>query len=749
MKIDKHNHWLSKQNRILAAALTVVAMITFILCASMVHQSHHIITTETNRSLKELSRQVAYKVNQRVNFNLETMDNCAATLSLISDNTELCNKYIQDIALRTSFSWIGTVDLNGVLTVPGQESVVFCNQSVIQNALNGTSGVSENMVTIFGDSKGILFASPIIKDHRITGVVTGQVSNATIKLLLNTEMYEGAGFSHIVSSDGEYIFHPNNKSSLFNGKNFYEEFQEKAVFTDGFTLKDLQMQMKAGKSGTADMIINDSYSRIMCYTPLDYGGWYLLSAITPKAYEDKINSFTNLALLVSLITTVMFAALLLFTAITTSLKNKEISRIAYIDPITGGFTSSRFELELLAKNKDFHPYAFISIDIRKFKLINDSFGSTEGNRVLKYVHDTVKDFLVEGEFLSRISSDIFNLVLNTTEHEEIIKRLEAVTEAINAFNKQMVCPYYLPLDFGVYIVNNTDNDIITIRDRSNSARKNNKNHSDRHLCSCVFYSDLEWLHMRKEKEMENAMEQALANNEFVVYLQPKVDLKANETIGAEALVRWNSPEHGLIPPGDFIPLFEKNGFITQLDLYVFENVCKLQRKWIDRGLTPLPVSVNLSRNHLKIPDFLEPFTALQQQYRIPPQLLEIELTETMVFENLQFLKQVITRMHQIGFKCSMDDFGSGYSSLAVLKEVPVDILKLDRAFFSSENDERGNNVVESVICLAKKLGMQTVAEGVETPRQIDFLKAAACDIGQGFIFSRPIDIESFEKEFFH
>lgn len=251
----------------------------------------------------------------------------------------------------------------------------------------------------------------------------------------------------------------------------------------------------------------------------------------------------------------------------------------------------------------------------------------------------------------------------------------------------------------------------------------------------------------KEKNIEDNMEHALENNEFIVYFQPKVELKTNKIAGAEALVRWQNSKKELIPPNEFIPIFEKNGFITKLDIYVFEEVCKTIRKWLNEGINPIPVSVNLSRMHLQNPNFLKKYKEIQEKYEVPADLLEIELTETLVFENFEQLKKVIDDIHQMGFSCSIDDFGSGYSSLNLLKEIPVDILKLDRIFFSKKNDKRGNSVIESIISLAKKLNMTTISEGVETISQVEFLRKADCDLVQGYVYSKPLAKDDFEITF--
>lgn len=221
--------------------------------------------------------------------------------------------------------------------------------------------------------------------------------------------------------------------------------------------------------------------------------------------------------------------------------------------------------------------------------------------------------------------------------------------------------------------------------------------------------------------------------------------------GAEALVRWDDPEWGLVPPNEFIPFFEQNHFIVQVDLYVFEQVCKYMRGWLDAGLVLVPISVNLSKVHLNEQDFLQKFINIRNKYSIPPELLEMELTETILFENVELVVNVVQQIHQMGFQCSIDDFGSGYSSLNLLKDIKADTLKLDKAFFSSPKADvpRERVIIESVVELAKKLSMKTVAEGVETVEQMQFLEEINCDMVQGYVISKPVDVNSFEKMVFH
>lgn len=290
----------------------------------------------------------------------------------------------------------------------------------------------------------------------------------------------------------------------------------------------------------------------------------------------------------------------------------------------------------------------------------------------------------------------------------------------------------------------------TLRDRANVARNFGKESSNARHFSCVFYSDLDRQNLLFEQDMENRMHGALERGEFVAYFQPKRRLADNAIAGAEALVRWMDPVRGLIPPDDFVPLFERNGFIINVDLCVFEQVCALLASWEEQGRAPVPISVNMSRAHLREQDFLTPFEVIRNRYGVPASLIEFELTETLVFGDPETFMEVINLLHARGYRCALDDFGSGYSSLNVLKDVDVDVMKLDRAFFSAGDatSQREWDVVESVVELAKKLDMVTVAEGVEEWGQVDRLRAMLCDMVQGYVFSRPVPLGEFERMLF-
>lgn len=428
--------------------------------------------------------------------------------------------------------------------------------------------------------------------------------------------------------------------------------------------------------------------------------------------------------------------------------NQRLEQLAFVDPVTSGRNRTSFEIDAGGAVRAALPgtYVLVWLDIQKFKVINDFFGVEMGDRVLRHCYETVEAHLENGEYVARLAADGFNLLLRTAGEKELEARLNRIAEDANNFEPFRERNYLLSFSAGIYPIDDPVLPLIKIQDRANIARKKSGGSEEHCLCTCLFYSEQDRLRSLREKEMENRMHDALGRDEFVVYLQPKQSLKKAAIAGAEALVRWRAPE-GLIPPNDFIPLFEQNGFIVDLDLHVFEKVCAMLRKWLDNGVTPVPVSVNMSRAHLADPQFLERYEAIRRAYDVPAELLEIELTESLVFENPHLLVQFIERIRAHGYHCSIDDFGSGYSSLNLLKDMNVNVLKLDRVFFASQeaDNARERTVIVSVIDLAKKLSMGTVAEGVETPRQVEFLQQADCDMVQGYVFSRPVPLAEFEQ----
>lgn len=266
------------------------------------------------------------------------------------------------------------------------------------------------------------------------------------------------------------------------------------------------------------------------------------------------------------------------------------------------------------------------------------------------------------------------------------------------------------------------------------------------LLSIYFYDENFMKKIMFQEKIENNMENALKNREFKIYMQSKIDLKTERICGAEALVRWNSSELGFIVPDKFIPLFEKNGFVVRLDFYMLEEIFKKMIEITGKGIINFTISVNQSRTTICNPRYIHRLTEIVNKYDIDTSRIEIEVTESILTENHKYILSIIEKIRAMGFEVSMDDFGSGYSSLSILKDMPINELKLDRMFLSEEvKSDKTKTIIKKVIEMARELNINSVCEGVETKDDVQFLKEIKCDMAQGYYYGKPMPIEEFEK----
>lgn len=426
------------------------------------------------------------------------------------------------------------------------------------------------------------------------------------------------------------------------------------------------------------------------------------------------------------------------------LSEENYRQLALFDELTGAPNKNNFKIasESLLANMS-HSYAFVILDINHLKLVNDLFGFEKGDALLQYIANTLSDQLEEDEIFARAEADKFYLQLKFHSIEQLEHRIQTIFEKIDHYEIQVDANYHLIVNAGIYIMNEIEANLSInhIIDRASLAlRKTKESHGNAYY----FYNDTIRNNLIMQREIENRMYTALYNKEFKVYVQPKYCMKTNQIIGGEALIRWQHPTKGIIPPIEFIPVFEQNGFITKLDMYVVETICQKQQQWIAQGRTPHVIAINQSKLHFFNIRYIEELQSILNKYQIEPNLIELEFTESAVFDNIDALLNVISELRQLGFKMSIDDFGTGYSSLNMLKDVVVDTLKLDRGFLiDTTNEQRRKLIIQAIIGMAKTLSMSVVAEGIETTEQEDLLKSMGCDIGQGYFFAKPMPIEEF------
>ena len=376
---------------------------------------------------------------------------------------------------------------------------------------------------------------------------------------------------------------------------------------------------------------------------------------------------------------------------------------------------------------------FIQFDVRRFKIINDLYGEKFGDEVLFFIKDNLKALCNDRQFYLNLRSDVFMVVTEYDSDKELLRFIKSIEER-SAFFKDVK----LQLAFGVYSVDDKSMEIRQMEDRASMARTAAKENA---ISNVIFYEEQfkELLYTRKF--IEENMHSAVIEKQFKMYLQPKYSISRNKIIGAEALVRWIHPEKGMIYPNEFIPVIEENGFIKIVDYYIWEEASRFIRKCMDSGIENCPVSVNVSRHHLKDMEFVQVLMDDIQKHQIERSLLELEITET---ANDEQIGQMAMRLKMNGFTLLMDDFGSGYSSLNVLLETPFDVIKLDKKFMDNMMaSDKGKLILEHTVSMSQELGLGLLAEGVETKEQVKLLDKIGCDHVQGYYFAKPMPQEEF------
>lgn len=389
-------------------------------------------------------------------------------------------------------------------------------------------------------------------------------------------------------------------------------------------------------------------------------------------------------------------------------------------------------------------FAVLFLDLDHFKVINDTMGHESGDLLLKAVSERLQTHVRGQDFVARLGGDEFTVVLENIRNSETVADLaEKICESLSAPFLFMRREMFVTTSIGISLFPDDGEDITDLMKYADSAMfsaKDNRN-------GFCFYDPGMEMAISKRVEMERELRKGIEQNELLLFYQPKIDFKNPSQIAAEALLRWEHPERGLVGPDEFIPLAEESGLIEQLNEWVLLAGVKQLSDWLAAGYQ-LTLALNLSLKGLIAENLERRLIGLINRYKLPKGCLELEITESALIDQPKLTVLELSKIRKLGVKIALDDFGSGYSSLNHLKSLPVDILKIDRLFIRDiENDPSDSSIVKSIVFLAKALNMKTVAEGVETQQQRDILESLNCDYFQGYLASKPIDSEQFEAQF--
>lgn len=504
----------------------------------------------------------------------------------------------------------------------------------------------------------------------------------------------------------------------FDERPLWEIFVE-----DGLVSKPVAEQfrdkiMEIEKADSPQVQFAEYFVKTSQYT----GNWYRVGFVCPVPGEVITITFTDMANESAISSNLTHMSD--FDRLTGLLNRKAFSKV-----VESKLQGDRYKVE----NGE---YALVYFDLIRFKAVNDIFGMAEGDRLLKYIATSLREVVNPGDAVCRLDADRYVIFTHgaKTQLELLIER---IIRAVSKYN----LPFEIACNVGVYVTTEENLSVDSMIDRAVLAQSTIKGS---YTSKYKFYTEELRNEMLSEQEISGMMATALAEEQFVIYYQPQFNHSTGKLVGAEALVRWMHPERGLISPGIFIPIFEKNGFITKLDIYVFEKVCVFLRECMDKGVHIVPISSNFSRHDIFQQNFVEKLEEIRKNYHIPTDYLRVEITESAIMGGSKHANEIVRKLHECGYVVEMDDFGSGYSSLNVLKDIDLDIIKLDMLFLSEEADtNKGGTILSSIVRMAKWLGMPVIAEGVEYVEQADFLCSIGCDYIQGYLYSRPLPQEQY------
>lgn len=730
--------------------ISAVVIITLLISIWNAADLRSVLDRSTKQYLYDVTIQTTREISDTMNHRMEDLKAVADSAARLQEDAGIAKlpellKRKADILEFSSLFVIGNegklVSSSQSRSLNEQEEKRLSRLPVVKEAFEGKAGAS------YLGGQEIIYTVPVTINQEIQEVAVGIRNKEKMQEMIASKSFSGNSLSCIIDSSGEVILSPTDVETFMQLDDIFKNDRDSEVVDDIYEMK---ADLKSGKNGMLEFTSIKQEELYLSYNSLNINDWFLLTLIPADIISEGLDRYVFRSFLILGFVAAACFVLLLNVYRLFHESRRKLERFAFMDEVTGGMNQAALRLKFTEIGPDIalSDYYLVQLNVKGFKLINERYGSEEADEILRYIY-RVLDRNIDrhkNEFAARSGSDHFTLCLKESRREDVQMRLDKILEDIHSFKDTDVPHCELIFQQGACMLDDPFMDITILQDRARLAYQYAEQGSEN---VCAFYSGAIVKQVKREQELNALFQESLINHDFQVYLQPKAGLESGRIEGAEALVRWNHPKKGMIFPSDFIPLFEKNGRICQLDLYMFEEVCKLLKQWTAEGKNPVPVSVNLSRLHFQGSQCLEPFIETADKYGIAHEMIEFELTESIFFDDGQISRviNVIHQMHEHGFSCSLDDFGSGFSSLGLLKEFDVDVIKLDRLFFLDMSSDKAKAVIACLLELAKRLHVKTVAEGIEDTAQLEYLCSLHCDMVQGYVISRPLPAEEFGKWF--
>ncbi|MCH1984112.1 EAL domain-containing protein [Ruminococcus sp. OA3] len=743
----KKNKLLNKNTKNMA--VPILLCLCFIACSlvfliQMIHKNEQ----ENINYIYSSAQQNKISIDKQIEGDFQTLEGISLGMKYlgVTDSQQIM-QMLRGINDKNAFIRMGYANLEGTVTlvdIGGQcHEIDLSDEVFFQKALEGKETISDTFQDPFNKDAYVNYYAVPVKNEagKVRGVLCAVHATEVFRNIIDAPVYNGYGYSDIIKSDGSYILR--SRQSMITGS---DSVSEKRI-PDEIRIK-LEKLNKLNTEDAFQFTDSEGTAHNAVIIPISEANWYLLSIVPVKVLRNKYINTAGGIMLMIVVACGLFVFFLVRQRRMMTQNHAELMRLAYKDTLADILNFAGFKMKtspLLKEDRKTH-YILWYCDLKKFKFLNDYLGYEEGDRILVQMaaffvtqdrHNTIS---------CRVAADNFAGIRPFQGKEELhqwfLQLLDWTRKSENETGSQSL----VELCMGIYHLEEKDRglSVDVLMNYANMAHKTAKQMPGSNY---VFYTDDIRAQALEETALEARASTAFKNEEFVVYMQPKIGIQNGDRIaGAEALVRWVSAERGTIPPGRFIPLFEKSERIVELDRYVFRKVCRWIQEYVRAGNEPINIAVNVSRSGILQKDFVDYYAEVKAEYNVPDGVLELEFTESILLNDNELFLDIVCKLQERGFICSLDDFGSGYSSLNLLKDLPFNVLKLDILFFQkSKNRERERIVISNFIHMAQELQIKTIAEGVELPDTVSFLREAGCDVIQGFVFARPMPLGDFER----
>lgn len=728
--------------------IALISFIIFILFFFSVFFCTNRISNELERQLEtnliDVANQNALAISNQLNDNYMLLDSLFAEIKEIpgdmSENVMLLKGFVKANNLKR----VGFCDTDGTTYTTDNVVANLSYREFFQRGMQGKStitGVLTDALRPDADEKVIIFSSPMYDDttNELLGVFGLIYDAEVINASLQVECFEGQGCSFATNEAGD-ISIAMSYDSIQLSQNLYTDILSR---NPGNTevINTIRRNISSNTPNLGKLFI-DSVEYYYYRTPILIADgeivWNVFTLVPTGYLLQRLKPVRNTMYLMIFLSIFLVVAAMISYLIIFSSQRRLVQRLAYRDSVTGGANYAYFKRQLLTKSRNRCGY-IVSMDIQHFSNITITAGSAAADDMIKKTWELIKQSIKDNEYAARVRDDYFVMLLNMSSDADVSRRLEQLSDEVH----DLAIAYDAPgvrACFGIYPME----DITALDDSYNKAKIGREFAKERHDKCYAFYSELDHEELLKNQQLEERFDFAISNHNFEIWYQPKYSASTKEIVGSEALVRWRETDGKLIPPGRFIPLFERDGYISRLDEYVFREVCRKQKYWLDNGFKVCPVSVNISRATIYGANVVDKYLGILDSFELPHEYIQLEVLESAISGKADIAK-ILERFRLSGVHILMDDFGTGYSSLATLNMHCFDTLKLDKSLIDCIGGKDGETLLHYVIKMGRHLGLHITAEGVEYESQLSYLQEQNCDDIQGYLFSKPLHVMDYER----